>query len=257
MILLKLKKNIKSTIIKFKPVQSTEINDDKLTFNLLPDIKLEVNDYEYIENNHIKITLTSPISDRLEWFAFSPHIDIIEDKKTLNEINLNVPYYSQRDNRTRPHQTCNMTCAAMIVQYFYPDTKSSYSQLEDEMTAYCTGQWGFDGIYYPNLISATLNHWGVSGNFGDYTWQEAKAHLAEGNPCIYNGKFTGSGHFVVFRGFNERGFLVNDPWGEWFASGYQNKSGANLLYSYNLIQNISFSGSSKGRFHLCKKMEKN
>jgi hypothetical protein len=38
-------------------------------------------------------------------------------------------------------------------------------------------------------------------------------------------------------GFDSKGFLVHDPYGEWFESGYDTStSGAYLHYSYDLIQ---------------------
>jgi len=39
-------------------------------------------------------------------------------------------------------------------------------------------------------------------------------------------------------------FPVNDPWGEWFSWGYQNSTGENLHYSYNLMNRVSY-GASK------------
>jgi uncharacterized protein YvpB len=246
--------NGKTTLIKAQPVQSSELPDN-LKFPLYSGQQIDIvaDSLDQI-NSHYKFELKDPVNGIKTWYAFVPHVTIISSKPELS-IELNVPYFSQRDNRIRPHQTCNMTCGAMVIKYFYPDTKSQ-GQLEDEMTQYAVKKWGHDAIYYPNLISATLNHYGVSGNFGDYTFDEMKQHLLDGNPIIHNGRYTQSGHFVVIKGFNQQGFIINDPWGEWFASGYQNKSGANILYSYNLISNVSFIGRNKGRCHLTKRMEK-
>ena len=240
-----------NTIIKAAPVQSSELAAAlKFQLNQGGSLKLNKDSLDQI-NSHYKFDVAPPINNITTWYAFAPHVKI--EGKDDGSVDLKVPYFSQRDNRTRPHQTCNMTCGAMVIKYFYPDRKSQ-GQLEDEMTAYAVSKWGRDAIYYPNLMSATFNKYGVSGNFGDYSFDQMKQHLLEGNPIIHNGRYTSSGHFVVIKGFNDKGFIVNDPWGEWFASGYRNVSGANLLYSYNLISNVSFIGRNKGRCHLTKKM---
>jgi hypothetical protein len=50
---------------------------------------------------------------------------------------------------------------------------------------------------------------------------------------IFNSSFL----FIVIRGYDQKGFFVNDPFGEWFESGYRNDfSGENLHYSNRLIQ---------------------
>jgi len=53
---------------------------------------------------------------------------------------------------------------------------------------------------------------------------------------IVHGYFTSFGYIVVIRGYDDTGFLVNDPYGEWFSTGYDNsRSGERLHYSHDLI----------------------
>jgi uncharacterized protein YvpB len=81
--------------------------------------------------------------------------------------------------------------------------------------------------YHPVKDSFTV--WG--------TIDRCKSHLAAGNPCVIHGYFTSFGHIIVLVGYDNEGFLVHDPYGEWFESGYDtNASGAYLHYSYDLIR---------------------
>lgn len=256
------------TIIKHAPVQSDSIPTYKgLAFNLDNEKQLEINWFEEIDN-HYKFELEEPVNNRFNWFAFAPHVVIYDDEleipvediaagnHDINTPKLKIPYFSQRDNKIRPHQTCNMTCSAMVVEYFYPGTNAKTAgQLEDKLTRYCTSNWGRDAIYYHDKIVKTLAHWGVKSEFSTTTsFSKIKAHLSSGNPVIYSGKFTRSGHIVVLTGYDNTGFWVNDPWGEWFSWGYKPTGGEQTHYSYNMMANLSYSGSAAGWAHLCTKV---
>lgn len=70
-----------------------------------------------------------------------------------------------------------------------------------------------------------------NGSFSD-----VKTSINAGNPVIVHGYFTQFGHIIVIRGYDDSGFLVNDPYGEWFSTGYDNsRSGERLHYSNGLI----------------------
>ena len=67
-----------------------------------------------------------------------------------------------------------------------------------------------------------------------------------GRPVIIHGYFTASGHIIVIRGYDASGFIVNDPYGEFFQSGYDNRrSGAGLHYSYGLIARTCYPESQQ------------
>jgi len=166
-------------------------------------------------------------------------------------VNLNVPYLSQRDNEYRPSGTCNVTSVAMCLKYFgIQQTKKP--QLEDELFLKLQ-KHGWRRHYHDDL-NKLFHLYGVDNTF--YTecpWKRIKKHLAKGNPVIYSGRFTQYGHIIVIRGYDHKGWWVNDPWGEYFASGYQNKSGANLHYSYGLLERLSYSGKNHTWAHLPSK----
>ncbi len=256
-----------NTTIKYSPeYQASEIEDDpNLKFELAESQRLEIAWFDTVEY-HYKFELEEPINGRYNWYAFQDHVDIYDDEGDViispTRI-LDVPYFPQTDNRIRPGQTCNMTSAAMVVEYFYPGTNARYpnDQLEDLMTTYCVDNWGRDSIYYHSRIVDTLKHWNVKSTFSTTTrFSKIKHHLDQGNPVIYSGKFTRSGHIIVLRGYDETGFQVNDPWGEWYSWGYDKNTptkkdkGENLHYSYNLMGTVSYSGRQAGWAHLCEKI---
>jgi uncharacterized protein YvpB len=241
--------------------QSTEILDDNLKFPVSKGTTYKINWYQ-VSNGHYLVELASPINGRYNWFFFAPHVKITVDGTIPNNsVVLPVPYFSQRDNKIRPSQTCSMTSSSMVIDYFYPGTADKHKpkQLEDVLTEWAVSQWGFNSIYYHSNIVKTLEKWGVKSTFSTTTpFQKIKESLAKGNPVIYSGRFTPGGHIIVLIGFDDinRQFIVNDPWGEYFPSGYRSShtNGKQLRYSYNLISNVSYSGYESGWAHICSKI---
>jgi uncharacterized protein YvpB len=240
--------------------QSTEILDDNLKFPVSKGTTYKINWY-HASNGHYLVELTTPINGRFNWFFFSPHVKITTNGTTPNNsILLPVPYFSQRDNKIRPSQTCNISCCAMAIEYYYPGTANRYKpkQLEDILTEQAVSLWGSSSIYYHSYLVKILEKWGVRSNFSTVTsFCDIKKSLSDGNPVIYSGRFTPGGHIIVIVGYDDinRQWIVNDPWGEYFASGYTNynTNGKQLRYSYNLISNVSYSGQEKGWAHILKK----
>jgi uncharacterized protein YvpB len=70
----------------------------------------------------------------------------------------------------------------------------------------------------------------------DGSFKDIQTSIDAGNPVIIHGYFTKAGHIIVICGYDDKGFIVNDPYGEYFSSGYDNRlSGEKLHYSYGLI----------------------
>lgn len=249
----------KDTFLKNREVQSTEIEDPKDKIFLTKGSSIDVNWYYLTGNNHYYVELSSPLNGRYNWYIFRNHIDESSLLTIVNPkvVNLDVPYLSQRDNTIRPHQTCNVTCCAMVIKYFYPYTFSE-TQLEDVLTKYATDTWGRDSIYYHDKLVKILQKYGVNSTFSTKTpFNSIFEHLDNGKPVIYSGRFTKSGHIIVIKGYDSQHeqFIVNDPWGEYFSSGYYQhiSNGHNLRYSYKLIERVSYSGPGFGWAHLCSK----
>lgn len=149
----------------------------------------------------------------------------------LNEF----PYFSQRDNAFNPSGSCNVTSVAMCLSYLgVKATKEE--QLEDELYAELTALgWS---RHDPLDLSAIANTYkGVDATFTTTgTMQDIYSAIDSGYPCILHGYFTRFGHIIVVKGYDSKGLIVNDPWGEWHDYGYDTSvSGEGLHYSNGLI----------------------
>lgn len=157
-------------------------------------------------------------------------------------VNLDVPYFNQRDNEIEADRTCGATCSAMCFTYFKVKDFGSMKQFEDDVKN------RFDNLALdhgaPNDIKRLIERFGLrdnltlKGRISDIT-----NALDAGEVCIVHGFFTPPGHILVVRGYTANGaFIVNDPNGEWFYGGYARNSsfgpdtkGESKVYSRRLI----------------------
>jgi hypothetical protein len=154
-------------------------------------------------------------------------------------INLAVPFLSQLDNVERPYGSCNVTSVAMCLRFLYPNRNFGCPprvQLEDYLFRLLQ-QYG-RSRHNPYDLEWLIKFFKVPTDFRpDARWGDAKKHLNSGKPLIAHGWFTASGHVIVIRGYDDSGWWVNDPYGEWFPNGYDtSRSGENLHYSNRLMQ---------------------
>ncbi|MGC9502991.1 C39 family peptidase [Baaleninema sp.] len=155
------------------------------------------------------------------------------------QVNLPIPYLSQLDNANNPSGSCNVTCVAMCLAYLgHPAKNAQGQQLEDELYQYCL-DYNLSR-HSPIDLAKLVRAYGYKDNFQpDAKWGEVKEWLASGNPIITHGWFTRSGHIVVIRGYNDRGWVVNDPYGEWYEWGYDtHRTGEGLTYSYGMMSHV-------------------
>lgn len=155
-------------------------------------------------------------------------------------IKLNVPFLSQLDNVNNPYgTTSNVTSVAMCMAYFGQPIKNAQGkQLEDELFEACVN-YKLDR-HSPTDLQQLATIYGYQDTFQfDAKWDDVKRWLSLGKPCITHGWFTRTGHVVTIIGYNEKGWIVNDPYGEWYSTGYDNKaSGAGLTYSYDMMRQL-------------------
>lgn len=156
-------------------------------------------------------------------------------------INLPVPHLSQLDNEQNPYGSCNVTSVAMCLKFLYPERNFSCppgQQLEDHLqNVLAQNGWS---RHDPYDLQKLIRFFGIPDDFRpDALWSNAKAWLTIGKPLIVHGYFTQSGHIIVIRGFSDDGWIVNDPYGEWWDSGYDtHASGENLVYSYAMMERV-------------------
>lgn len=156
---------------------------------------------------------------------------------------LPVPYFSQLDNVNAPYGTCNLTSVAMCMAYF-AIVGDGNGQLEDQLFRYVTRQ----GLsrHSPIDLVEVFRWKGIADSFRpDAKWGDARRWIDSGKPLIAHGYFTRSGHIIVIRGYDDEAYdgrgawIVNDPYGEWNAQGYDtNALGEALRYSYSMMGNI-------------------
>ncbi|MBE9164190.1 C39 family peptidase [Tychonema sp. LEGE 06208] len=152
-------------------------------------------------------------------------------------MKIDVPFKSQLDNVLNPTGSCNVTSIAMCLAFFGVKPKGS-GQLEDELYKYMESQ--NLSRHSPQDLAQVVRDYGLKDDFtAAGSIDRCCRHIQAGNPCVIHGYFTSFGHIIVLIGFDEKGFFVHDPYGEWFPSGYRTDfSGESLHYSYKLIERL-------------------
>jgi len=243
-------KVIQNTTLKVKPVDPGQLADAEKAPLAAPK-EYSIHSFVYDRpSNHIKVAfLFDNFKGRNTWYIAVDTVQMFDTGKLLNFKNplltpevktckLEVPYFSQLDNINNPTGSCNVTSVAMCLSFLGLRPKNPKVQLEDEFYQYCLDK----GLsrHSPLDLAKVVKAYGYKDDFQDKAkWADVKTWLSAGKPIVVHGYFTTFGHIVVIRGFNERGWIVNDPYGEWWDSGYDtNASGAGLTYSYGMMQRI-------------------
>jgi uncharacterized protein YvpB len=244
---------IKDTLLKTRPLQSTVLSD-KEKYPIKAGTQLNITIFE-VQRDHVKVTLSDePIQNSRVWFLYGLHITIFEGNKQVyptaqrpEKVQLDVPYKSQMDNMECPTGTCNVTSIAMGLEYLKIPRHQTSGQFEDELYDYALDK-GLDR-HSPQDLAQIVNDYGGKDNFSENaTTNQVKDWLAKGNPAVTHGYFTQSGHVIALVGYDSAGFIVHDPYGEWYADGYDvndpdgnNKKGRFQHYSYQMIQDTCMS----------------
>ncbi len=234
-------KIFQDTVLKQQPILSTKLADDQKQSVKAGSI-FQIQSYAS-EADHLKVTLTDQsFQGKNTWYLFQRYGCVLEDGEIIfpSSAKLAVPYYDQLDNSEDPYGTCNVTATAMTMAYLGVTRKHPEMRFPDELNEYCNAN-GLDR-HDPYVLAQVIKAYGLKDDFKTTaSFEEIKEWLVQGNPAIVHGYFTQSGHIIVLIGFDQDGFWVNDPYGEWNADGYDTYSTReDLHYSYDLVYRTSY-----------------
>jgi len=202
--------------------------------------------WEWIEltmfagSSHQQVRLCS---DQKKWYIWEPHWKIINDVpdnaatyKKASAPNLDVEYFSQRDNYRDADRTCYSSTCAMLLNYLKPDSIAN----DDE---YIKVVFSIGDTTEAWVQLQALGSFGVEAEFRqDFSWGDVEDLLRSDIPCpigiLHRGPLdapSGGGHWILAKGITPdgKGIYVNDPFGELdLEKGiYLSADGYNKVYS--------------------------
>lgn len=234
---------IAGTFLKKAPVQSSELSKDEKKFVPVGE------GYDIVwqskeADNHVKVSLAYNAGN---WYVYAPHwAGLLEQNVSKPEVDqdvlLSTPYYSQRDNITQGFDNWTRTCfsssCAMLAKTLLPNSIKG----DDD---YISKRRRFGDSTNPNAQIACLKSLGINARFTiSANIDTVKESLDKGVPVpcgiLHQGPASaprGGGHWICVIGYDDSGFIVNDPWGEIRNSDgvYVSEDGEHLHYSYSLF----------------------
>lgn len=242
-------KVIHDTVFKLQPVDSATLSDtQKQAISANTEFNVQSHNFA---GTHIKVALADQqFQGHNTWFVYQPHVHLLNNGTIVlpASVQLNVPYQSQLDNVENPFGSCNVTSISMCLEYFGVQGKNSNERLEDELQDYCNAH-GMDR-HAPADLAKLVQLYGCRDDFKtNTTTDEVKQWLLKGNPVVTHGYFTSSGHVVCIIGYNDKGFVIHDPYGEWTPTGYDRNDpsgndtkGKAVTYSYDMMRQTCMTG---------------
>lgn len=237
-------KIIQNSVFKFIPIEAAQLPDQE-KFSVEAGKEFEILTFDPIRR-HLRVAFRSvTLGDRSMVYIWSEHAQIyfgeekVYPKPLPPSYRINgVPYKSQLDNWYNPTGACNVTSLAMCLEYLKTPRRTNYTQFEDELYEYALNQ-GYSR-HNPYDLARIVKDYGRQDFFTENTLiEDIQDWIAAGNLAVIHGYFTAFGHIIVVVGYDEAGFIVHDPYGEWLPSGYRTDlSGAYLHYSYSLIERV-------------------
>jgi len=179
------------------------------------------------------------------WWFYPAHWKIINDPKPQesspafkheSKLILDVPYFSQRDNKRDPSRTCFSSSCAMLLKYLKP--KSIKTDDDYINTVFRNGDTTSAAAQL-----AALEDYGVKADFKQNgRWSDIDAQLTLGIPVpigiLHKGPVsnpTGGGHWIIVIGRNKdnTAYIVHDPYGDLdlINGGYLSNDGDAKSYS--------------------------
>lgn len=148
----------------------------------------------------------------------------------MSLLMLNVPYYSQRDNVSEPHRSCNKSSCCMVAEYIKPGIFDG----SDNVYSILLEGYGDTTNHeaHTRLLSArdfrTEFRYDLSYEDLDESLFSRKMPIVIG--VLHRGHYLTpyGGHMLVIVGKEDEDcYICHDPWGNPF--GYDDDNGANCL----------------------------
>jgi hypothetical protein len=249
---------LQTTAVKLLPLGADDLAEQE-KWTLHAGKKLALTGFA-TERKHTRVVLSEPAQGESAWYVFSEHVKIFggeelilpppppDEKPSIvtpakpGAVKLDIPYKSQLNNTINPSGSCNVTSIAMCLEFLQISQQGAAGQFEDELYEYMENKgWS---RHSPYDLAKLVRAYGAEDDFtSQATVADVKAWLSAGKPAVTHGYFTNFGHIIVLVGYDDTGFIVHDPNGEWDASGYIRNSSANnhdqgkyQHYSYGLIE---------------------
>jgi uncharacterized protein YvpB len=211
-----------ATSLKRQPIPSTQLPIDQKR-PLSAGAQMEIIDFGP-EQDHVRLRLPN---DSADWYASIFHIYVKDGAQQLfpkilpKQVRLDVPYRSQMNNAFNPTGACNVTSIAMGLLYFGigPRQPDQFPQFEDELYDY-TDRMGLNRHQAPDLVKLFEAYGGRDDFSSTANLHDVKQWLSQQKPVIIQGYLTSFGHILVAVGYDEKGLIVHDPYGEWHSWGY-------------------------------------
>ncbi len=183
------------------------------------------------------ITASSP-KDPFQYYMRAPSSTSDDDSNDAEQpentvLIKNIPYFYQMYNKNNPSGSCQNTSIAMVLKYYganvTPDQISNYYGTSKAQTVS-----GLQSVFDSEAAYFKLSIRDAGTTKGTFTKLEQQ--LRAGKPVIAHGYTTGYGHVVVFVGYDDNYYYVNDPYGKWdgraYSSGYVKNSTAGKYVKY-------------------------
>ncbi|HLO52259.1 MAG TPA: C39 family peptidase [Kamptonema sp.] len=232
---------LQTTVFKKQPVDAVNLSESQRV--TLPLGRVYGVESYGVDGDYLKVSLTEELPNFGNTGYILPgYVVFKRGDKTFNPIpnyvELNVPYFSQRDNPRFYWSTCNVTSIAMILYYYGVRSKDG-GDFVDELLQWCFNYAGQGSQTDHNVLSAMIRAYGFKTSFSTTRrWSDIKSELINRRPVVLAGNFTASGHILVVCGYTSAGYLVQDPWGD-ALTGYSDTEGRKLLYPYSYTDQVA------------------
>ncbi len=223
---------IRDTVLKVSTAPSTDL-DPSQKIEIYKGQALTILRKGPLNSGHMEVSLTDNGGD---WFIYVPHW------KESSSTELNVKYFSQRDNFRDASRTCFSSTCAMLVEYLKPGTLPG--KYGDDF--YIKRVFEYGDTTEAHVQVRTLQEYGIGSRFiQNGSISLLKNQIDAGKPIpvgiLHHGPASspsGGGHWLLVSGYDNSGFICMDPWGEidHTTGTYPSTEGESVHYSYDLFK---------------------